>query len=262
MTSVLTHVRSRRTRGAALVAATAALLMAGASAAQSDTFYNDLDGTVDSVFETMNLTYNSTTLVGTTGSTVLHVRADDAPDHPNCNVQGAAHFVTVTGVSSDTGVAVLTTGPTFTFNTCDDLLTVGVQATGLGTATISFTVTDSDSSSDPHILWSTVEADFVVNVTEGGGTSTGCDADPAAPAWAAAILQKSGYKPGAKQTTNLISKIANEMTQQARFAGFDKNDHPSYEDAVQARLEVLTGNPNLASAQESARPGWVCTQIS
>jgi hypothetical protein len=235
--------------------------MAAASSAQSDTIYNDLDGTVDSVLETMNLTYDSIGGTGTSGSTLLHVRADDAPDHPNCNVQGTPHFVTVTGVSSDTNIAVLTTGPDFTFNTCDDFLTVTVQAVGVGSATISFTVTDSDSSNDPHILWSTVEANFIVNVTEGSGPPTGCDADPAAPAWAAAILQKSGYKPGAKQTTNLISIIAREMTTQARFAGFDKNDHPNYEDAVQARLEVLTGNPNLASAQASARPGWVCSLI-
>jgi len=251
-----------RTRGAALVAASAALVMAAASSAHSDTIYNDLDGTVDAVLETMNLTYDSIGGTGTSGSTLLHIRIDGAPDHPNCNIQGAPQFVEVTGVSSDTNVAVLNNGPTYTFNTCDDFLSVGITATGLGSATISFTVTDENTPNDPNLVWSTVEADFIVNVIEGSGPPTGCDADPAAPAWAAAILQKSGYKPGAKQTTNLISKIAGEMTQQARFAGFDKNDHPNYEDAVQARLEVLTGNPNLASAQASARPGWVCTIIS
>jgi hypothetical protein len=233
--------------------------MAAAASAQADTIYNDLDGTVDSVLETMSLTYDSVGGTGTSGSSILHVRADDAPDHPNCNIQGGAHFVTVTGVSSDTNVAVLTTGPDFTFDTCADLLTATVQAMGIGSATISFTVTDSDTSNDPHILWSTVEADFVVNVTEGGGQPpVGCDADPAAPAWAAAMLQAAGYKPGAKQTTNIISKIAGEMTQMARFAGVDKDDHPAYETAVRDRLRVITGNVNI---QIAARPGWVCARI-
>lgn len=247
----------------AAIAVTTIATIGLAGAVHADTVYNDLDGTIDPVLETMNLGWDSVNLVGTTGSTMLQMRVDGPAegDRGGCNVQGAPQWVDVTASSTDTSVVVLTNGPTYRFDLCTDTPTVAVQATGLGGADILFEVTDFASSPGATVVFPTEAADFHVNVTE-NGSSTGCDADPAAPAWAAAILQKSGYKPGAKQTTNLISKIAGEMTQGADFAGIQKPVHPEYEDAVQARLEVLTGNANLASAQAAARPGWVCAPTS
>jgi hypothetical protein len=239
----------------------AATLLATIGSANADTFYNDLDATIDAQLETMQLTFDSGTLVGSTGSTLVSMREDDAPDHPNCNIQGV-HDVTITATSSNESAVVLTNGPTYFFEACSGTVTVSVQAVGLGSSTISFAVTDANVPADWHVQWNTAPADFIVNVVEGGGGSTGCDADPAAPAWAAAILHKNGYKPGAKQTTNLISKIAGEMTQMAMFAGWEKGEHPQYENAVHARLDVLNGGAPLPyTAAQSARPGWVCVSI-
>jgi hypothetical protein len=252
-----------RTRLAA-VAAGAALALGSTGLAYADTVYNDLDGSIDPVLETMNLTYDSVNAVGSTGSTLLQMRVDGPADgdRGGCNVQGAPQYVTFKAHSTDTNVVVLTNGPTYTFNLCTDTPTVAVKATGLGSANILFDLDTYQSSGGANVYWPTDPADFTVSVTEGGGTtSTGCDADPAAPAWAAAILQKSGYKSGAKQTTNLISQIAGELQTHADFAGKMKSAHPYYENAVHDRLEAITGK-TLASAASAARPGWVCAPIS
>jgi hypothetical protein len=252
-----------RHRTATTVVGAVALLACSTSAALADTVYNDLDGSIDSVLETMSLTYDSVNAVGSTGSTLLQMRIDGPAegDRGGCNVQGAPQYVDITAHSTDTGVVVLTNGPTYTFNLCTDTPTVAVQATGVGGADILFEVTGHQSSGGSNVYWPTTPADFHVNVTEGAGPSTGCDADPAAPAWAAAILQKSGFKPGAKQTTNLISQIAGEMQTMADFNNIHKSSHPYYENAVHDRLETITGK-TMASAALSARPGWICTTIS
>lgn len=252
-------------RTAATALGTLGLLLGSTLTAQADTIYNTLDGSIDPTLELMSLTWNSTTSVGSTGSTILRMRIDGPSegDRGGCNVQGAHQYVTVTAHSTLPTVVALTNGPAYTFDNCSDTPTVTVRATGLGEADILFDVTSSASSGDPSgPVWPTTPANFHVTVTEGGGTtSTGCDADPAAPAWAAAILQKSGYKPGAKQTTNLISQIAGEMQQRADFAGIMKSAHPYYENAVHDRLQVITGK-TLASASSAARPGWTCLPLS
>lgn len=235
--------------------------MVAASSAQSDDFDNDLDAGVDATHEIINLTWDSVNSVGTSGSTSLSIVIQGHPgDHPGCNIQGGAHYITLEATSSNEAAVVLTNGPTYTFDLCSDTNLVSVTATGLGSSVISFAIVDVNTSNDPHIVFTTEGADFDVNVTEGSTPPIGCDADPAAPAWAAAILQKSGYKPGAKQTTNLISQVAQHMTTMARFDGYAKSDHPSYENAVDAYLESITGK-DLKTAQESARPGWVCAPI-
>lgn len=264
--SRITLVRGRRGRGAALVAATAALLMIAASSAQSDDFDNDLDAGVDADLEIINLTWNPNTLTGTSGSTnvsiIIRGHFDDPVDHSGCNIQGGHHYVAVEATSSNTAVAVVSNGPSYTFDACSDTNLVTVTATGVGTAVISFAIDEENTNNDPNLTFTTSGADFQVNVTEDTSNPppVGCDKDPAAPAWAAAILQKSGYKPGAKQTVNLISQVAQHMTTMARFDGINKADHPAYEDAVDAYLEAITGK-DLVTAQQAARPGWVCSLI-
>jgi hypothetical protein len=261
MLSTLTRARGRRARGAAVIAATAALVMVAASSAQSDDFTNDLDASIDPTLETINLTWDPVNSVGTSGSTTISIFIQGHPDdHPGCNIQGGAHYVTVEATSSNELAAVLTNGPTYTFDLCSDTNLVTVSATGVGTSVISFAIDAANTNNNPSLTFTTAGADFQVNVTEGSSPPVGCDADPAAPAWAAAILQKSGYKPGAKQTLNLISRVAQEMTTMARFHGYDKSDHPAYENEVDAYLELITGK-DLKTAQEAARPGWVCAPI-
>lgn len=250
---------SIRAAAATLIAAAVATAMGVASA---DDFVNNLDTTLDSTLETMNLTFDSVNNVGTDGDTTITIfqRGVVDGDHPGCNIQGGPHYVTITATSSAPAVADVVNGPDYTFDTCSDGLVVTVQAYSVGTAIISFAVNDSLTNNDPHLTFDTAPADFQVNVTEGTVPSTGCDKDPAAPAWAAAILMKSGYKLNSKQVSNWVSIIANEMTYGADFGGYEKGDHPYYENAVHDRLQVLTGK-SLVSAQSAARPGWVCGPI-
>ena len=90
-------------------------------------------------------------------------------------------------------------------------------------------------------------------------TPTGCDVDPAAPAWANAILQKAGVK--SKAASNYVSQIAQQMGSGATFGSYAKNAHPDYENAVHDALQALTGK-TLPAAQDAARPGWDCGVIS
>ncbi|MGA8987674.1 hypothetical protein [Aeromicrobium sp.] len=244
-------------------AALAAVVSLAGTAAVADTFYNDLDVTVDSVYETMNLTYDTANSAGTTGSTVIALQIDgkNAGDHPGCNIQGGPHYVALNATSSNTAVATVALSNDGVFDVCSDTVLATVTSQGVGGADVTFAVDSARTNNDPHLTFSVVEARFRVNVSEGSGNVvTGCDADPAAPAWAAAILQKSGVK-NKTAVKNYVSQIAAEMGQGATFAGFVKNAHPQYENAVHDRLVVLTGR-SLASAASSARPGWVCTVLT
>ncbi len=89
----------------------------------------------------------------------------------------------------------------------------------------------------------------------------GCDIDPAAPAWAVAIMQKSGIKSGTKQWSDTVTKVAQGMGQGATFGGYAKNAHPQYENAVQAFVQANIPGKTIVSAQAAARPGWTCSSI-
>lgn len=246
--------------GAAVFAAVLAL---AGTAAVADTFYNDLENpiSVDALYETMNLTYDTPNSTGTSGSTIIALQVDNHPDHQGCNIQGGPHYVALNASSSDESVATVSLANDGVFNDCDSTILATVTSHSVGTADITFAVDSARTNNDPALTFSVVEAAFQVNVTEGTTQPpTGCDADPAAPAWAAAILQKSNTKLKATQIANYVSRIAGEMGTGATFQNIVKNAHPAYENAVHDRLEVLTGK-TLVSAQLSARPGWVCTTL-
>lgn len=246
----------RINRKLAAAGAACVLALTGPSAF-ADTVYNDLDNSIDAELEVLNLTYDSLAMSGTTGTTKLSIQVDGAPDHPGCNIQGGAHYITLTPTTGTPGVAAVSLSNGGRFDACSDQVTATVEAIGIGSTTVTFAISESNTSNDPHLTFRLGEAAFTVNVEEGTGTPVGCDADPAAPAWAAAILQKSGVKANSGNK-NYVSMIANEMGNGATFGGFAKNAHPQYENAVHARLQTLTGK-TLASAQSAARPGWVCT---
>jgi hypothetical protein len=244
-------------RWLAVVAGAALALIA--PAAMADTVYNDLDGSVDSSLEQLDLTYDSVAMTGSSGTTTLEIQVDGHPDHPGCNINGA-RYITLAPVLSDPAVATVSLSNGGTFDACSDTVLATVQATGIGSTDVTFTVTASKLDGDWHTQFSLVEAAFTVNVTEGSTPlppPVGCDADPAAPAWANAILAKAGLKPK-MGSTNLVSLIAHEMGNGATFGGYAKNAHPQYENAVHDELEALTGK-TLPSAQSAARPGWECS---
>jgi hypothetical protein len=246
----------RITRGVAVLVATAALALAG-PAALADTVYNDLDNSIDSNLETLNLTYDAGTSTGSTGYTTLAIQVDGKPDHPGCNIQGA-HWVTLDAVVADPTIASVVLSNGGRFDACGDTVTATVQALAVGSTDVTFVIDSARTNNDPKLTFRLDEAAFHVVVAAGLTTppSVGCDADPAAPAWANAILQKAGIKSKAS-TSNYVSTIAHEMGQGATFGGYAKNAHPQYENAVQARLQQLTGR-TLPSAQSAARPGWEC----
>lgn len=234
-----------------------------APAAYADVVYNDLDNTIDATHELM------TVPVGSDGSTTLAIQIQGHPagDHPGCNIQGDGHWIVIDGASDDTGVATVSltnTGPDNlasdpgTFNTCDDTVLATVHGVAEGSATISFAIDTEKTANDPSLTFDLSQATFDVNVTA-GGTPTVCDVDPAAPAWAAAILQKSGVRSGSKDYTNAVSMIANGMGTGATYGGYAKNAHPDYENAVRDALAAYFPTKTIVSAQAAARPGWVCT---
>lgn len=257
------HVRTRRhgRRLAALLAA-GSLVISFAAAAGADTIYDTTNGaTVDSPIETMNLVAG-----GSNGTTTLQVQVEGHPDHSGCNLQGTPHNLTMSVSSSDTTIATAAFSGDNVFDTCDEILTVVVTPNNTnkpGQTTISFNGV-ANTAGDPHITFSFVEATFLVNVTTGTTPPPPvvCDADPAAPAWANAILKANNMK---NKTTvqNTISSVAHHMTQGAVFDGIVKNAHPDYENAVYHYLTAAAPNglglvlPK--NAQQSARPGWECS---
>ncbi len=228
----------------------AAILVLGASAAMADDFANNLDLTVDTALETITVPVTSTAPVQ------IRLIKDK-----NCDLAGNdanRKKVVLSASSSDPGVAsVAFTGGISTITECGQFVTVDVTGLAVGTSTVTFT---GEETAPPPSTFTYGGAAFIVNVTDGAPPAA-CDADPAAPAWAAAILKASGVKNGNTATNNYVAIIAKEMTQGAVFAGFDKADHPSYENAVHDRLEVLT-RKTLRSAADSARPGWECAPIA
>jgi hypothetical protein len=251
--------------------AAAALALVG-PAAIADTFYNDLETpiTVDTALERMNLTYDTLNSLGTNGSATIAIQVngqpvDDVADHPGCNIQGGHHFVSLSATSTNTAIATVLLSNSGTFDACTDTITATVTSQSVGDAVINFAVDDADTETngDPHLNFLTSQADFEVHVTEGAGTPpVGCDADPAAPAWAAAILQKSGVKAYSKDWNNAIAYVAHIMTNAAVYQGYAKNAHPDYENAVRNTLAAYLPHKTIVSAQAAARPGWTCLAIS
>ena len=256
-----------RTRLASVTTA-AGLLAASAAGAHADIIYNDLDGSVDAAAELMRLTYNSATATpGPAGSTTLAIEVQDqaAGDHPGCNIQGGNHYIVLdhTIVVTSGTDPVTVSVPDNRFDACNETLTVIVTPQDLGSARISFGIVASSTSNDRNLTFSTAEATFDVTVQEAeavGGTV--CDADPAAPAWAAAILKGSSVKFKPAESANLVSRVAHRMgadsTDPTSFGGYTKNTHPQYEEAVRQYLADVTGT-QLAQTSAVARPGWVCT---
>jgi hypothetical protein len=98
----------------------------------------------------------------------------------------------------------------------------------------------------------------------------GTCAHPAAPAWAAAILQANGIKGSNKGYSTLISSVAHAMVQGAAFpsgSSFIAKDDPNYPGAVYtymlAQNQALNLKLNLAKGPDKAvRPGWECQGAS
>jgi len=244
---------------AACVAATLTVLTA--TAARADIVYNTLDDSVDTAAESMTLYLDP----GAAGVSELRILEQDAPDHPNCNINGDPWNLTVSA-SYDSSIVAIDFPDGLTLEECDSVLRVEVTPKALGSTSVVFSYTANvpSSSGNDSRTFDVRQADFDVTVLQGDGQGGGtvCDADPAAPAWAAALLKGNGVK--AKDGgSNYVSSVAKAMGQRATFGGVEKSDHPGYEDAVWEYMKNELGLGLRKGPHDPAviKPGWECTNI-
>jgi len=262
-----------------VVAATTLSLTA--TAAMADVVYNDLDDSVDTTAETMTLQYDATP-PGTAGpsmTTKLAIDVDgkfvgNTPDHNNCNLQGGAQYIVLKAVTTPSSVVHLSFPDGLRFDTCQDTRRVVVSPTAVGHTTVSFVIDTSKTPRDPRAHFDLETAAFVVDVEEAdlssdGGTGTKCDKNPAAPAWAAALLQANGLRPRAHDGTNYVRQVADQMGKRASFpdgagAMVAKDANRAYANAV---YNYLTSERGMGLSLENGvteikRPGWTCSSVS
>ena len=194
--------------------------------------------------------------------------------HTLCNIRtnSGSQYVDATVTSSNTSIATVSPAQLH-FTGCGQSFPITITGIGCGPATININVFDSKTAAPPHVTFS--DASITVTVTDpscnggGGGGGIGSCAQPAAPAWAAAILQKNGVKPNAKTSSNLISQVAHTMLKGAAFPDYraghnpaveqvNKTDQVAYANSVWAYMKTLTSSVNTYGPAAAARPGWEC----
>ena len=201
-------------------------------------------------------------------------------DHGGCNVGSvqSAPYVMASIQSSDTSVATVDPG-SMTFSGCgpenSQNLTITLYPDLCLTKTATITIAESDRGPGNSVkgVFNTETIDVSVapsnpadpSCNGGGGGGSKLCAEPAAPAWAAALLKAStGLKPKqSKDAANYISLVAQHMTTGAVFNGYAKSD-PGYPNAVHDWMVSALGLSSLASVNDARviRPGWDCTTLS
>lgn len=186
-----------------------------------------------------------------------------------CNLKNGfnqpGHFLQASVSSGDTAVA--TVSPSIIdFTDCGQTQNITITGVACGSTNVSITYFDSRHAGGGNAVFS--DGTVAVTVSGCGGPVTGIDncAAPAAPAWAAAILQVNGIKGSNKAYSGLISSVAHAMLQGAAFPSGDsvvsKADQGAYSAAVYAyMLANKPANMNLAKGPADAktiRPGWSC----
>ena len=262
----------RTTTRMAAACAAAALTVLTATSAYADTVYNTLDASVDSTLETMDLQYDDVdSIAGAAGTTNLIVYAVDGDSHKGCNLPGRGVSLKltadVTTVSPDAAadVAKVELANDGVIQNCLEPLAVTVTPLHSGTATVTFTgeISTSDNSNLNDFTYD--GAAFTVNVVDmdlsTGGGGSGCDAEPAAPAWAAALLKGNNVKAKGTLLGSYISAVAAEMDQRAAFGGVQKIDQADYANAVYAWMTTADEGLHLTLTKgpaDVAKPGWDC----
>lgn len=174
-------LRHAGVKAAAAVAA-GSLLLASAGVVYADAISNDLDGSVEATAEVMPLN-----LGGPAGSTSLYVvKIKDDGDN-GCTITGSRSVVSLSLASSNLAVATVSPSSA-TFDDCGDTRVITVTPVGLGTATVSATLT-ANTTSD---VYDVAPVDFLVNVTA------------PAPSNTAPVLSISGVTPGASYAKGTV----------------------------------------------------------
>lgn len=152
----------RQITRALTLAVVGSLLMS--TAVFADDVSNDLDATVDTTLETMNLTVG-----GAVGTTTLYTVNRNGDGKNGCNITSSTSL-TLTITSSDPAVATVSPS-TVTFGSCGDekLLTVTPRAIGAaGSTTISATQTANSTGGTFNLA----PVNFTVNVAAAAPTDT------------------------------------------------------------------------------------------
>jgi hypothetical protein len=187
-----------------------------------------------------------------------------------CNLKNCfnepGHFLQASVTSANTGVATVSPS-VIDFTNCGQSRNITITGVACGsTTTVTVAYLDSRNAGGGNAVFS--DGTIAVTVNGCGGPPTGIDtcAAPAAPAWAAAILQANGIKGSNKAYSNLISSVAHAMLQGAAFPSgtmvVSKADQANYSAAVYAYM--LANKPaslNLSKGPADAkaiRPGWSC----
>ena len=262
-----------------LTAALASCLLVTMSAtAGADLIVNDEDLTVDAAVEQINM------VVGDTAQVALSVSVADCdpatgncngesyvdPDgvvftdeHKGCNIEGNTNGDPnlVLDISQADAAVASVTGPdasttTVGFVTCGSTPTLDIEALTAGSRLVTFSLSalSHPSTATPTRDFNTATASFQINVagavcdttTGGPGCIEVCE-DPAAPAWAAHILQTNDVKKKKGKPLpdeNYVAQVAHEMGTTTDFHGIAKTDHPAYEQEVLAYLQTVTGATN------------------
>jgi hypothetical protein len=145
---------------------------------------------------------------------------------------------------------------------------VTVTPKAVGSTTVTFSKVRADTSGDPSVRSTLDQAAFNVRVDEtdlGDGTGeTGrrCDANPAAPAWAAAISRKNDLS--GREQGRLVSLVAEEMAKRGYFDGLAKNQD-GYAEAVWDFMKDHDrdgARVDEYGPDDAKRPGWRCGPAS
>ena len=268
---------ARRLLTAALAAS---LLVTMSATAGADLVVNDEDLTVDSSVEQIAMNVGDTTQVSlsvsladcdpATGNCNGEGYLDPTTgtlltdEHKGCNIEGNTNGMPnlVLDISqADAAVASVTAaGPSTTvvgFATCASTPTLDIVALTPGSRLVTFTLSSltHHSTATPTRDFNLGTASFQINVsgppvcdtTVGGpGCIEVCE-DPAAPAWAAHILQANTIKKKKGKplpNENYVAMVAHEMGPDTDFQGAAKDEHPAYEQKILAYLQTVTGATN------------------
>lgn len=131
------------------------------ASAVADNIYNNLDLTIDTTAEVINLSAG-----GATGTVQYRVEITDGDGKNGCNFQGS-ESITVSVNTSNASVA--TVSPTsLTFNSCNDVKTITVTPLAVGTSSITLTQTANTTGDS----FSYTQATFTVNVSAAAPSDT------------------------------------------------------------------------------------------
>lgn len=255
----------------AAVCAAASLTVLSATSAWADDLDNGLDGDIDVTHESMTLQYDDVHgIAGPNGDTTVTLIADDndAFNGPACNLPGGVSLALT--AHYDPAVVNVVLGNSGVIDDCGAPLAVTVTPVHSGSTTVTFSgeISNSQNAAQNDFTYDGATFDVTVNnvdLSNGGGGGTVCDADPAAPAWAAALLKGNNVKAKGTTLSNYISSVAQHMGTRATFDSAEKSDHPGYETAVWNYMKTTLGLTSLTKGPHDPaviKPGWECTTIS